>query len=51
MSDPDEYRGCRGYIEQNPVKVKLVERPEDYCFSAASVKYALDPSRFDEVRG
>jgi REP-associated tyrosine transposase len=51
MRDAEEYRGSKRYIEQNPVEAKLVERPEDYGYSSASGKYALDFSRFDEVRG
>jgi putative transposase len=51
MRDAEEYWGSKRYIEQNPVEAKLVERPEDYIFSSASGKYALDLSRFEEVRG
>jgi len=51
MRDAVEYRGSKRYTEQNPVEAKLVERSEDYVFSSASGKYALDLSRFDEVSG
>jgi putative transposase len=51
MRDVEEYRGCKQYIEENPVKAKLVERPKDYDLSSASGKFGLDVSQFDEVRG
>lgn len=51
MRDAGEYRGSKRYIEQNPVVAKLVERSEDYAFSSASGKYAVDPSPFDEDMG
>ena len=51
MRNPEEYRGSKKYIEQNPVAAKLVEKPEDYGFSSAIGTYALDLSRFDGVRG
>jgi REP-associated tyrosine transposase len=50
MRDAEEYRGSMKYIEQNPVKAKLVERPEDYVFSSVNGKYGLDLSQFDGVR-
>jgi putative transposase len=51
MRDAEEYWGSKQYIEQNPIKAKLVERPEDYPFASASGNYVLDLSRFDEARG
>ena len=51
VRDAEEYRGSKRYIEQNPVEAKLAARPEDYAFSSATGKYALDLSRFDEARG
>lgn len=51
MRDVEEYRGCKRYIEQNPVEAKLVEWPGDYAFSSGNGTYALDLSRFDEARG
>ena len=51
MRDAEEYRGCKRYIEQNPVEAKLVEKSENFVFSSASGKYGLDLSRFEEVRG
>lgn len=38
-----EYQTKRDYVNFNPVAAKLVERPEDWEFSSASRKYALDP--------
>lgn len=38
-----EYQVKRDYVNFNPVAAKLVERPEDWEFSSASRKYALDP--------
>jgi hypothetical protein len=51
MRDADEYLGSKQYIEQNPVKARLVERAEDYGLSSANGKYVLDLSRFEEVSG
>ena len=51
MRDVEEYRGSKRYLEQNPVEAKLVEKPEDYSFSSAAGKNALDLSHFDKVRG
>ena len=51
MRDADEYRGSKQYIEQNPVKARLVEWAEDYGLSSANGKYVLDLSRFEEVSG
>jgi putative transposase len=31
------------YIHSNPVRAKLVQRPEDWPYSSASGKFALDP--------
>jgi putative transposase len=51
MRDSEEYRGSKRYIEQNPIEAKLVERPEEYAYSSASGKFALDLSQFDGARG
>jgi putative transposase len=51
MSDEQEYRGSRRYIEQNPVEAKLAATPEEYEYSSAMGKYVLDLSQFDQVRG
>ena len=47
IRDAEQYRNAKLYIEQNPVEAKLAERAEDYSWSSAGGKYALDPSRFD----
>jgi putative transposase len=39
-----EFEKIRTYIENNPVKAGLVQRPEDYLWSSAGVEKSLDPS-------
>jgi putative transposase len=51
MRDAEEFRGSKQYIEENPVKARLVEKANDYVYSSASGKYLLDLSRFEEVSG
>jgi putative transposase len=51
MRDAEEYRGSKLYIEQNPVKARLVERAEDYAYSSANGNYVLDLSGFEAVSG
>jgi hypothetical protein len=46
-----EFQESRLYIEQNPVVVELVDRPEDYVLSSASGLYRLDLSGFEGDRG
>ena len=36
MRDEREYQRIVAYIEKNPVKASLVQRPEDYFWSSAS---------------
>jgi putative transposase len=48
MRDATELQARREYIETNPVSARLAVRPEEYPFSSASGKVALDPSRFDD---
>jgi len=43
IRDLHEYRIRKQYIEQNPVKARLAEKPADYALSSASGKYSLDP--------
>jgi REP-associated tyrosine transposase len=38
-----DYQKKRDYVMFNPVAAKLVECPEDWPFSSATGKYALDP--------
>jgi len=51
MRDTEEYLGSKHYIEQNPVKARLVEKADDYAYSSANGKYSLDLSRFEAVSG
>jgi hypothetical protein len=51
IRDADQFWTAKSYIEQNPVKAKLAEKPEDYSRSSAAGKIALDPSRYEEARG
>lgn len=46
-----EYWTRREYIELNPVKAKLAEKPKDYLLGSASGKYRLDPSRYERASG
>ena len=39
--DVDQHRD---YIYMNPVRARLVQRPEDYPFSSASERFILDPA-------
>jgi hypothetical protein len=47
IRDAEQYRNAKLYIELNPVKANLVEKPEGYAWSSANDKFVLDPSRFD----
>ncbi len=38
-----DWRTKVNYIHMNPVRTKLVERPEDWPYSSASGKFTLDP--------
>jgi len=42
IRDSQDYRIHVQYIEQNPVKQGLVERPEDYAWSSASGRFSMD---------
>jgi putative transposase len=42
VRDFEEYRRFREYIRQNPVKARLVSRPEDWKFGSAGGSYPLD---------
>ncbi len=41
--DEGSYDRHAAYIRQNPVRARLVERPEDFPFSSAHSGYELDP--------
>jgi len=51
IRDAEQFWQAKSYVEQNPVKAKLAEKPEDYPWSSAAGKIALDPSRYEEARG
>ncbi len=40
-----EFSKIRTYIEMNPVKARLVSRPEDFRWSSASIETSLDAAR------
>ena len=40
-----EFQRIRTYIESNPVKAGLVQKPEDYPWSSAGVEKSLDAAR------
>jgi putative transposase len=41
--DEADYRRHVAYIDLNPVRARLVSRPEEYPFGSARGKYRLDP--------
>jgi REP element-mobilizing transposase RayT len=41
----DELRRIRNYIESNPVKAGLTQKPDDWPWSSASVEKSLDAAR------
>ena len=43
IRDREDYRAKVRYIHMNPVKARLVERPEDWTFGSASGNFVLDP--------
>jgi putative transposase len=43
-----KHRISKQYLELNPVKAQLAEKPSDYSAGAASGKYEMDPCGFDE---
>ena len=51
IRDAEQFWKAKSYIEQNPVKARLAEKPEEYPWSSAFGKIALDPSRYEEARG
>ncbi|HTR27461.1 MAG TPA: transposase [Terriglobales bacterium] len=44
IRDARDFEQHRDYIYMNPVRARLVERPEDYPFSSATGKFVLDPA-------
>jgi putative transposase len=51
IRDAEQFWNAKSYIEQNPVKARLAEKPENYPWSSAAETIALDPSRYEEARG
>lgn len=43
IRDSDDWQAKVEYIHTNPVRAKLVQRHEDWPYSSASGKFALDP--------
>ena len=43
IRDSQEYARYKDYIWQNPVKRRLVQRPEEYPYSSANPAFELDP--------
>jgi len=43
MRDADDWRTKVEYIRMNPVRAKLVQRPQDWPYSSATGQFILDP--------
>ena len=39
----EKFDACKSYIEQNPVRKRIVERPELFAFSSASGSIPVNP--------
>jgi putative transposase len=48
LGNTADYRIRKRYIELNPLKAQLAEKPSDYSAGAASGKYEMDPCGFNE---
>lgn len=46
IRDAEQFKKAIIYIEQNPLKAKLAERPENYVWSSANGGTKLDVSRY-----
>jgi len=44
IRDAKDYGAKVEYIRMNPVRARLVERPEEWAFSSASGKFLMDPA-------
>jgi len=51
IRDSEQFFNAKSYIEQNPVKAKLVETAHEYAWSSANGKVILDASRYESARG
>jgi putative transposase len=51
IRDLDDWNAKANYIRMNPVKARICERPEDWPFSSARSKIALDgvPTRYQNL--
>lgn len=43
VRDANDWRTKVEYIRMNPVRAKLVEKPQDWLYSSATGKFAIDP--------
>jgi putative transposase len=43
IRDRSDFESHASYIDENPVKARLAEKPEDYLHGSATGKFALDP--------
>jgi putative transposase len=48
IRDLHEYRMRKQYIEQNPVKARLVSNSHDYAFGSCGGNFPVDPCDFNE---
>ena len=48
IRNSEEYAVRKLYIEQNPVKARLVEKGQDYSLGSAGGSFALDSCAFEE---
>ena len=51
IRDADQFWHAKSYIEQNPVKARLVGTAEGYAWSSANGKVVLDRSRYESASG
>ena len=51
IRDAEQFFSTKTYIEQNPVEAKLVDTADQYAWSSANGKVALDRSRYEGASG
>jgi len=51
IRDAEQFWKAKSYIEQNPVKARLVEEAQQYEWSSANGKVILDLSRYEGASG
>jgi len=50
IRDPDDWRAKVQYIQENPVRAKLVEKAADWPYSSATGRFLLDePEKFHKL--